>query len=233
MIDYSYLLGLSKKELIHTPEKITKTLNRFAKEFLTKHKLKKPSTPKYRVSNYDELVETIEIHTPTQSSRLETMAVDDGGMLDVVNALPVLNDIPRNTIQTLFGLDERDVADIEKSKYARMMNVATNPLYLLDLMGSGLLSVSETNHASVFYPEFVDQLKQTILEQVGKLQGNPDAELDWAHNRVLSNLFKVSRFSQTQVEMLQANVTKDEEEKKAKEMNLPDIQTETSKTLHK
>lgn len=233
MIDYSYLLGLSKKELIQDPIKLNKTMTRFAKDFLTGNKIQKPSAPKYKVSNYNELVEDIQEKQPLQSDNLSQMNLEDEDVLIVTQAMPLINDIPRNTTQTLFGLDERDVADIEKYKYVRMMNIVDNPLYLLDLMKSGLLSVTETEYAELFHPEFIDALKATMIEQVTELQGNKEAKLDRQHNRILSNLFKVSRFTPTQHQMLQSNLAKDKEETQSKEMNLPDPSTEVSKTLNK
>lgn len=103
------------------------------------------------------------------------------------------NEIPVNLSQTLFGVDERDPSDYEKSKFIRAMRVIENPDHIFELLGAGLLSGHEIDILKDYYPAYYQNLVDSVLEVISELQGNRDTELTPTQNRDLALILGVPR----------------------------------------
>lgn len=167
------------KEYIKNPNKITKNYS------------------EYTINNYSELkdkaLKGIDINKITEKDISEELK--DSLMLEVPNFNNKLSNlVPQNLAETLFGLDERDPSDFEKSKFVRSMRVVENPNHVLELLNSGQLSGLEIEVLANFYPNYYEWLKTILLEIMAELKGKEQKEVNnYLLNKNLSMLLQVGR----------------------------------------
>ena len=121
------------------------------------------------------------------------------------------NSIPVNMSETLFGVDEREPSDYEKSKFIRSVRVLQNPGYVLELLLNGSLTGTEVDALNTYYPELAAQLQEIALEKIAERSGK-DIKLDRRKNGLLALLLGVPRINPASLERLQSNLVSEEAE---------------------
>ena len=118
--------------------------------------------------------------------------------------------VPTNLSIDLFGVDEKEPSDFEKSKFIRKVRVLENPNHVLELMLAGQLTGTEMDALNEFYPEYAQALKSAILEQIAELQGKEEMTLSRKKNGILSTVLGVARITPESLAMFQRNLVPEE-----------------------
>jgi len=171
-------------------------------------------TPEYTIKDYQPIKEKAMAGIDTE--KLIGLDIDEEIREDMLTAAVELNQklteiIPVNTSQTLFGVDERDPSDFEKSKFIRVMRIVEDPSHIFDLLLSGTVSGLEVDALQNFYPSYYEQLKEQLFGLVAEYKGSASKELSRIQNRDLSTLVGVTRLSP-------AILTQEKEEEKGAEI---------------
>ena len=103
--------------------------------------------------------------------------------------------IPTNMSTTIFGVDEREPSDFEKSIFIRQMRVLEDPGHILDLIAVGQLSHREMEALKLFYPSYYEELVEGVLEAIAGLSGKVKEDMPMEQNRALSTLLEVPRLT--------------------------------------
>lgn len=118
---------------------------------------------------------------------------DEGMMMAVTDLNQYLRNIlPINQATTLFGVDERDPSDFEKSKFIRQMRVVINPNHVFELLTAGSISPLEVETFARVYPESYAEAVESVLEAVTSKQGS---KVPSEITRALSVLLQVPRIT--------------------------------------
>ena len=142
--------------------------------------------------------------------------------------------VPVNLSVDLFGIDEREPSDFEKSKFIRSVRVLQDPGHILELMRAGSLTGTEVDALELFYPEYAQSLKEAILEQIAELQGKDGASMSRQKNNILSLVLGVPRIAPEALDRLQQNLTSEEEKDgKSIDMDTEATQTDIQQTLNR
>lgn len=166
------------------------------------------------ISDFNELV-------PGIKKGIDTDAVEGDDLWVLLTELnTTLSEIlPENISQTLYGFDEREPSDFEKSKFIRQLRVVFNPDHVLDLLDSGTLSPLEVETLQLYYPEYYEDLVGAALGAVAETKDKPQAST----TRGLSILLQVPRLTPA---ILEAR-SSEETENKGLDLELPAQQMET------
>lgn len=226
------LLGLSGKQ---------KKLNakKAIKEFLSSEDFEDSVESTYKLADFARIKEAVDkgIDEEKFMKDLEGMEAEEKDIYAIkipaqYEALKAA--IPSNMSVDLFGVDEREPSDFEKSKFIRMFRVLEDPAHIVDLMKSGTLTGTEVDALKAFYPELHEELKEIILEQIAEGYGKEDSKLNRNKNHVLSAILEVPRVNPRTLEMMQNNLLpKEEEEMQKIDSDTGAIQTEVQQTLNK
>lgn len=156
------------------------------KAFLDSGPQSKPSKIPYSLSDYTELAEQASsgVFVPTDQEDLMALATETNSQLAAI--------VPVNLSTTLYGIDERDPSDFEKSKFIRQMRVIFNPEHILDLIDQGSLSPLEVETLQAWYPIYYQGLVEAVLEAISELSGTMPPP---STTRALSVLLQVPRLT--------------------------------------
>ena len=144
------------------------------------------------------------------------------------------NAIPVNLSVDLFGVDEKDPSDFEKSKFIRKVRVLQDPNHILELMKSGQLTGSEVDALNEFYPEYAQALREVITEYIASLHGKPDASLSRKKNAILATVLGVPRISPEALARYQSNLVPGEQPRPEDlTVDAEGIQTDVQQTLNR
>tara|TARA_R110002126_G_scaffold172712_1_gene321499 strand:+ start:4194 stop:4859 length:666 start_codon:yes stop_codon:yes gene_type:complete len=100
--------------------------------------------------------------------------------------------VPTNVSETLFGVDEREPSDFEKSKFIRQYRVVEDPYHVLDLLESGTLSGLEVETLAAFYPILYQEIVSSTLDAIAASTG---ADIPRSKTQALATLLQVPRLT--------------------------------------
>lgn len=204
------LLDIKSKVKKHN---IDKELN----SFLDEKDYEKPKPHELKLADFDRIKKAVEkgINEDKFMKELDKLDGEDKDAFAVMipQQYQILKDsIPQNISTDLFGIDEKEPSDFEKSKFIRSVRVLQDPGYVIDLMKSGTLTGTEVDALKLYYPVLYESLKEKILEKIAERFGKKDAKLDRRRNSILSMVLEVPRINPSTLEILQNNLLPKEEE---------------------
>ena len=191
-------------------------LNKEVQSFLTEELSGKAIDTTINMSDFNKIKEEINtgINEKKMMKELERLEGDDKEFygIEIARQYQELKKmLPVNLSQTLFGVDDRDPSDYEKNKFLRSVRVLQDPSYVIELMKSGALTGTEVDAMQVFYPTLLEGLQASILDNIASRQGKGDLTISRKKNHILSLILGVSRITPETFQMLQNNLTPQEE----------------------
>lgn len=181
-VDIPKSFGKSLKIKKTQPKTPKKRLKAFMESGVSKKDIKLP----YSISDYAQLAEQVSsgIAVPENQDDLMALATETNSMLAAL--------VPTNLSTTLYGVDERDPSDFEKSKFIRQLRVIFDPEHVLDLLESGRMSPLEVETLQTWYPQYYQKLVELTLEVISELSGTMPPP---STTRALSVLLQVPRLT--------------------------------------
>lgn len=175
------------------PTNLLKTIKSYLEtdeelDFIPEYRLKDFETLKDRANEGINLEKVLPVLDSSLDSEAMVVAITEFNQ-KMVDLIPV------NLSETIFGLDEREPSDFEKSQFIRKMRVIENPDHLLDLLLSNQMSPLEVETAILFYPSYYQILTEAALEAISELHGEVKAELPPSKSRALALMLGVPRLT--------------------------------------
>ena len=165
------MLNLGKK-----PKKVNlnKEISGFLKENLGSYKFE----PAFKLTDFNRIKEAVDkgIAPEKIQSAAEKGSEEEqeARMVQIAEHFELLKQsIPFNLSVDLFGVDEREPSDFEKSKFIRRVRVLQDPNHILELMRAGSLTGTEIDALNEFYPE---RLQKNLASE--EEEEAPEEELD-------------------------------------------------------
>lgn len=197
----------------------------------------KPVKSKVSLENYSNYVDLITDTTTVEEyinkfNSIQDQEVQSDIIVELTQMKDKLNSIlPSNQSVSLFGVEDREPSDYEKSKFIRSLRVLDDPTYVLDLLRQKRLTQTEVNALQLFYPEVYETWKFNILDTLTTKKTDPKFKLDRSTNQQFSVFFQVPMLTSRVLSQLQSSYG--DSESQSSSVSAPEgdsnLQTETQR----
>ena len=158
----------------------------------------------YKLSDYDDVKKKLREMAETK---------DLGFSKASEQAKLLLEEMPVNNIQTVYGNKEYPPSDIEAWRFLSTVELVNDPNRIFYLASKNMITERDMGTLAKFYPDFTQALTLTLVDNIAeKYSGKSFDSLGMKIDQTISKMLGITHATPDKIELLQNTFSEEEEE---------------------